>query len=536
MQNDRNDRSDIMTLPANYDPTPLAPQIEIKRKGVRILLWQHPQISDEPRQDFNLESYSFRTGINTDAGNATLSIPDHENEFIHHGISPIQPADEIIISMGKTADNISEWYGGEVKEIRIIDGGYNKQKLELTSIGYANGLAYRFADFDMEWPDFETNPDSQVSEIARHVMQGENLFIQESLGLSGLDIGNVDVRLTHYQHHNRSVKSIIADLAKLGNATYGITPDKRFYFHGKESSDFKIGKIDQEADAYQQNVAYANHHSQVTDGFGRHLTFGVTSQNTVYDANYLDGFSNLQYFGLPVVSENTHSVSVRCRPTSKSNIQIFTDTKIYKTVSKILNPPTRTNSSLRSVANSAEDELELNPSSFSPPAETFAGLATHVFSPHSTYYLWLTIPFPTEWREFYDSEKNYVLGLENRHNLFFGRDPTGRLPIMKITEMNDTMLISHNVYGGKKEQIENANNQDLSTATLQAERYLYESHKGRRVYDPITISPPSRVPPTGYRVTLPDNSTPVLAGYNVSGNMSQRLIAHRIQLNLAEAT
>ena len=88
----------------------------------------------------------------------------------------------------------------------------------------------------------------------------------------------------------------------------------------------------------------------------------------------------------------------------------------------------------------------------------------------------------------------------------------------------------------KKEQIENANNQDITTSEKIAERYLYESHKGRQVYDPITISPPSRVPPTGYRISLPDNSTPVLAGYSVSGNMSQRLIAHRIQLNLAEAT
>ena len=113
---------------------------------------------------------------------------------------------------------------------------------------------------------------------------------------------------------------------------------------------------------------------------------------------------------------------------------------------------------------------------------------------------------------------------------------TGTEPYLRISEMNDTMLISHNVYGGKKEQIENANKQELQPAQLIAERYLYESHKGRQVYDPITISPPGRVPPTGYRITLPDNTTPVLAGYNVSGNMSQRLIAHRIQLNLAEAT
>ena len=523
-----------MSLPNNYDPTPLAPQIEILRKGVRIFLWQHPQISDNPTQDFNLESYSFRTGINTDAGNATLSIPDHENEFIQNGISPIQPADEIIISMGKSPDDLNEWYGGDVKEIKIIDGGYNKQKLELTSIGYSNGLAYRFADFDMEWPDFEINPDATVSEIARHIMQGEHLFIDETLNLNGLDIGNINVRLSHYQHHNRSVKSIIADLAKLGNATYGITPDKRFFFHGKESSDFKIGKIDQEADAYQQNIPYANHHSQITDGFGRHLTFGVTSQNYVYEQPDIKHYyAPLYYFILPIVSENTHSLTVRYRFTSRSQNNIFSISEIIKTSSNWALGTSQHNLGRSTVI----ERLELEPSSFSPNSNTFEELSNHIHHNHSTYYTNITIPLPADWENFYDSEFYYILYLRTSESTSGASNTlTGTEPYLTISEMNDTMLISHNVYGGKKEQIENANNQELQPAQLIAERYLYESHKGRQVYDPITISPPSRVPPTGYRITLPDNTTPVLAGYNVSGNMSQRLIAHRIQLNLAEAT
>ena len=78
-----------MTLPNNYNPTPLAPQIIISRRGVELYRWEHPQISDSPRQDFNLENWAFRSGINTDAGNASIVIPDHDLQLAPQWLSLI---------------------------------------------------------------------------------------------------------------------------------------------------------------------------------------------------------------------------------------------------------------------------------------------------------------------------------------------------------------------------------------------------------------------------------------------------------------
>ena len=121
-----------MTLPANYDPTPLAPEIIISRRGTELFRWQHPQISDEPRQDFNLENWALRSGINSDAGNASIVIPDHDLQLAPHGLAPIEPGDMASISLGNNPANLTKYWAGEIKEVRLINGGTNKQKIEFS--------------------------------------------------------------------------------------------------------------------------------------------------------------------------------------------------------------------------------------------------------------------------------------------------------------------------------------------------------------------------------------------------------------------
>ena len=106
-----------MSLPNNYDPTLLAPQIIIPRRGTELYRWEHPQISDSPRQDFNLENWALRSGINTDAGNASIVIPDHELEFAPNELAPIEPGDMASISLGKNPANLTKYWAGEIKEV-----------------------------------------------------------------------------------------------------------------------------------------------------------------------------------------------------------------------------------------------------------------------------------------------------------------------------------------------------------------------------------------------------------------------------------
>ena len=189
-----------MSLPANYDPIPLAPEIIISRRGTETYRWQHPKISDEPRQDFDLENWAFRSGINTDAGNATIIIPDHGLELAPSEVSPFEPGDHVAISLGKNPANLTKYWAGEVKDSRLINGGTNKQKLELACVGQINELAHRYTTIDYMFADWQTNPSSRISEILKRVLSGDGLLLPDSLDLTH-NISNIPIRLpVSYTH------------------------------------------------------------------------------------------------------------------------------------------------------------------------------------------------------------------------------------------------------------------------------------------------------------------------------------------------
>ena len=534
-----------MTLPNNYNPTPLAPQIIISRRGVELYRWEHPQISDAPTQDFNLENWAFRSGINTDAGNASIVIPDHDLQLAPQEQSPFEPGDMVSISLGKNPGNLQKYWAGEIKESRLINGGTNKQKLEFSCIGQINELAYRYTNIDFAFSDFATNPASRISEILKRIINGEGLLLPDDLDVTQ-NISDIDIRLPHYQHHNRTIKSIIADLAKIGNAVYGLTPDRELFFGIPEQSDFVISSIGEhqtESDAYLHNVAYGSHKSHLTDGYGRVITLGLTSLNYV-EQRSPDTFWNLHDdnipdvripFGTGLIPDSFHSLqiylSLNIRWIGPGNQQgslsetsrYFSSARIYK--SDFALPERITN----------EPFLDLDTSTTSPPITNFDSLPTNRNDEHWTG--WVSIFQPATWDDFHENKFMTIVMIPRTQTLrrFIGFSPVGH----RIAQIGTTRLHTYGTHGSKKEYIENAEGQDFETAKFLAEKFLEESAKGRQVLDAITIGPPSRMPPLGKKITMHDAKSgriikPVLMGYDVSGSMATRNLAHKMQLSVSD--
>ncbi|MCY4489983.1 MAG: hypothetical protein OXC46_00795 [Thaumarchaeota archaeon] len=548
-----------MSFPSGYDPTPLAPLFSISRRGEEILRWEHPQITDKsttPRQDFEVESYALRTGVNTDAGNATITIPDHSESFAPTGISPIRPSDRLDISLGKDKDHITKYWTGEIKEVRVINNGTNQQHIEIACIGLINNLAYRFTTVDLIFESPAIDPTARITEIVKYIISGDGLLIPDTLDIDSIDIIPIDIRLTQYQHRNRSVKSIIADLAKLGSAVYGIDADKRFFFHLPYQSEFVVSSISDTdrtiSNAYAQNVAYGVHNSQLTDGFGRSITFNADGSAYTFDQpNYTEysdlASKNMINMRLQNITNKLHTISVRCKTQrTASTDDVLTSVKIWKQE----NPITLT----EIVKDDESNILDLQPSNFNPPMTAKNELHEY-FTELTGYdtrfrYFWLQIPRPSEWEEWYEEEKYYGLEIVPNQNIGFGinDDSTAEQNsagtwftldwALRIFENIQVRLNGYNVHGSKKELIENAGKQLLGTSVILTEKSLERAATGRRVLDPINISPPDSRPPIGQRIKLIDSkgriSRPVLAGYDCSSSFSRRNVIHRMQLNLNE--
>ena len=405
-----------MSLPNNYDPTPLAPQIIISRRGNETFRWQHPQIADEPRQDFNLESWSFRSGINTDAGNCAIAIPDHDLQLAPNEKSPFEPSDMVVISLGKNPANLQKYWAGEIKESRLINGGTNKQKLEISCVGQINELAYRYATVDYTYPDWQTNPSSRITEILKRVMGGGDLLLPDDLDVT-YNISDINIRLPHYQHRNRTIKSIIADLAKIGAAVYGLSPDRELFFGIPEQSDFVISSIGDnqvESDCYVHNVAYGSHKSHLKDGFGRVITLGLTALNylknypvgnpvyNMYDVTAHDGY---MVFPLGHMPEIFHAIQIVLylnkrwvgpHPQNASlsrTATYFSSFRIYKTQYSLDHPIPRD-----------AQFIELSTGSTNPPITNFEvfrrGLG--LSSDEEFASAWVTLSQPEAWADFWD--------------------------------------------------------------------------------------------------------------------------------------
>ena len=547
-----------MSLPNNYDPTPLAPQIIISRRGTELYRWEHPQISDAPTQDFNLENWAFRSGINTDAGNASIVIPDHELEFAPNELAPIEPGDMASISLGKNPANLQKYWAGEIKESRLINGGTNKQKVELSCVGQINELAHRYTTIDYMFADWQTNPSSRITEILKRVISGDGLLLPDSLDITH-NISDINIRLPHYQHRNRSIKSIIADLAKVGNATYGLSPNRELFFGIPEQSDFVISSIGEhqvESDAYVHNVAYGSHKSHLTDGFGRVITFGLTALNYIKNRGASSNISNLYNDGgtrrdirIPIgTSEETktfHSFQVRLYLSRRwyalvgngngnlsSTATYFRSVRIYKSRYGL--------GQTEAIPNDTPF-ISLDTASANPPITNFDVFRRALGLSSSEEYAsgWVAFSEPADWDEFWEEGKVYALVLTPQ-SATIRRFVGYGVNAIRITQISPTRLNTFATSGSKKEYIENAEGQDFETAKFLAEKFLEESQRGRRVLDAITIGPPARPPPLGKKITIHDAKSgriirPVLMGYDVSGSMATRNLAHKMQLSVSDA-
>ena len=246
-----NDNVIIDSYPIGFNALPSAPSIIILDHKFRIKYrWEHPQISDNPIQDFNLIEWKISAGINTDVGEASITIQDHDSKLINDNNSRAGPAiaagDLIQISLGK--NNVEPWFFGICDEPTVRRMGNNQQYIIIKSIGYGITLAHRFINIDYAQmlndagDVIETDNTAKISELIKRVLTDNNVVALPPPDQNiVIDIEDIDIKIRKYKKHNRSQAAVISELANFGNAVFGINPDLQFFCHASNKpSDYTI--------------------------------------------------------------------------------------------------------------------------------------------------------------------------------------------------------------------------------------------------------------------------------------------------------
>ena len=236
-----------MSYPAGYDPSPLAPIIQIYSPKWRLkYTWEHPILNENPTQDAPLLSWRLSVGINTDAGSASIEIEDNGNNLTD-GTSrsgPIFKTGDILqILLGKSSETLATWFTGIVNEPQLNRPGNAQQTITVPAYGWANRLNTRYITLihrQIQNADdtFDDNDDSaKISNLVNRIMTDESILLlpppDRSLTYA---IDDIDIKIATLTKKVQTQQIALAELANIANAVYGITPDLQFYFRDSRQS------------------------------------------------------------------------------------------------------------------------------------------------------------------------------------------------------------------------------------------------------------------------------------------------------------
>lgn len=230
-------------FPTGYNPDGLAPSIIIYNKNFqKIYEYNHPRIGNI--QDFVLLDWKLSLGVNSDAGSASITIEDHNGDFVNDkGTVIIRPGFILQINLGKTSDSVQTWFTGIINEPQLERPGFKQQLITLQAYGYGSTLTNRFvtikhdAILDADGSVSGDDNSAKVSEIARRIIQDDSLQVIPPADnfITADSIADIDIKLANLDKQIQSQQIILAELANIINGVYGITPDLDFYFRGNNT-------------------------------------------------------------------------------------------------------------------------------------------------------------------------------------------------------------------------------------------------------------------------------------------------------------
>ena len=555
----------IESYPIGFNALPSAPAIIILDHKFRIKYrWEHPQISENPIQDFNLLAWDISAGINTDVGEASITIQDHESKLTNNDnrAGPAIAAGDLMqISLGK--NNIEPWFFGICDEPTIRRGGNNQQYIIIKAIGYGITLAHRFVNLDyaQELDDagdiVDTDNTAKISELIKRVLTDYDIVALPPPDQNiVIDIDDMDIKIRRYKKNNRSQAAVISELANFGNAIFGIDANLRFFCHApNKPSDYTItNNLELNLDVNKmmiiRNQSYDYTDSTVRGAFTSLIGTDVTQVTTLIDDNKgTDSVDIGQTYDLFGFSMYQGKIDGSLRFYADKSINSVGNNTLYWYIIEVHSAVFR----IYDVIN--RDDMPLDRTDNVVAYGTISNLDTLLPVQNITRPIELDINLPATQRNryiaFYHTDGVNIKYLNSGSGFrygaaYFQTQDTGTVGTIRLTIPSEqgVLLKAQNTtlkhQQTEKEQIQNFRNApNNQTATQIFEGVMDSAGRVRRTYTGIVTSIPPEKPPVGQLYRIIDkhqnlDTHALCIGYDIGSDLNNNLNAISMSVDLEE--
>ena len=297
-------------LPSGWMWQGLQPQIKIYDwEGNLAYTYEHSQISASPTQDFGLFAWDVSQGIGTNFGKCSLGIIDHENLLTDLTSSrrPTSIRNEytVEIALGKSVATLgTKRFVGRIQE-GSISRLPKQQYITLFATGLGTLLPLRHTKIAFEQTKDSTDPlafddtdsNAKASELVKDIIEDSENYLtpQESLipfGTAGIE--DIDVKIANFDKRPATPMDVaINELNNMSGADWGIdysTNDVWMRYPGSASSGFLItndlsSTLTQNWDPDKIGVIVkrARSYTDSTVGYATPFMFGMGALDPVSD-------------------------------------------------------------------------------------------------------------------------------------------------------------------------------------------------------------------------------------------------------------
>ena len=541
-----------MSLPPNYTASGIVPHIIIYDSNwQKRLEYIHEKIDPNGTRDFYLKDWKISGGINSDAGSCSIIIEDHDTQ---HTLK-IKPDWFIQIYLYREQEQL--WFTGIIIDTGISRDGYNQQTINVSAYGYAHGLTNRFVDINQLAYEGADGIESsaagiKISELAKFALHDDAMLIPPADPNITQNIEDLDITLPSFSKENQSQSAVLAELANIAGAVYGIDPNLEFYFRSLTSQSPAIITND---DLVHQdptnlyilrNQPYTIRENAVKKSFTNLIGLDVTLSVSQYADNegtnaidFTEIISNHRFFTLFYVAQ-------RIGTDELDNLQVW------------VVPPAD-----RSTITEAL-QWKVGTGSFNPQNTYHEGsIPVNTLKALSQFGGWVSLGHIDPQNidrvaAFRIPKNNYTLvsngtntaqsSLDNAFRIAtstgsIGSNYNGNIRLRSTSETQTTLKAQNTTLKKTQRDTESmeylADRPSSDTATTLFEGILNEGAKVRRIYSPVIVSVNNNPPPLGKRVKFIDNfnglnTNPVLIGYDIRADHRTKLEAINLELELEQ--
>ena len=320
-----------MSYPPGYDPSPLYPKITVRDLDETVRhTYVHPRLGGGPI-GLEVDDIMLHMGTGTDHGTATVNIRDHDNTLTD-GTDPrrpciIRPGWEVTIELGKTPATLHKWFTGIITEPEVSRPGTAQQSVTLHLVGYGILLAYVFGTIDRRQkllPDGIT-PDpadrtTRIADLFRAILTAPDIPLvgtaAPDIDTPAADIDDIPLVLPDFHRRHNSLALMLADIAAIAGAVYGITADKSAYLYladtrssgalvANDLENYRTRNWDQSKAMYMRDEEYSYVDSAIDGGYTSIHGLGAQHETVDWDKTVSDAALDL----------SVRTVAIPFRPT-----------------------------------------------------------------------------------------------------------------------------------------------------------------------------------------------------------------------------